>query len=87
MKRLLIVVLFLAGCAKPEYYNFAHPDFGRTQFDQDRDQCARANTTYSSTASTVSTPSGYTESHISPVTNWPMVEQCLAARGWRKVQQ
>jgi len=85
VKRLLIVLMFLAGCAKPAYYNLAQPGSGQAELDRDRDQCARANTAYTS-SSNAPTASGYGETRMSPVTNWAMVEQCLAVRGWRRAQ-
>src|ERR1044071_4851204 len=47
---LLIVFLSVAGCAKPAYRNLAHPSFGQAEYDQDRDQCARVNTSYTPTS-------------------------------------
>jgi hypothetical protein len=86
VKLLLIVLLSIAGCAEPAYRNLAHPNFGDAEFNQDREQCARVNTSYTS-SSNAPTASGYRETRMSPVTNWAMVDQCLALRGWRKVQQ
>jgi len=86
VRLLLIVVLFICGCTEPAYRNLAHPSYGQSEFDQDRDQCARVNTSYTASSS-APTASGYSETRMSPVTNWAMVDQCLALRGWRKVQQ
>ena len=83
------VIALLSGCGTVHYRNFTNPSYGQTEFDRDRYECRRENTAHAAAQAAAdraaTTPSPYIVStstmgiHLNN-----LVEQCMAARGWRQ---
>src|SRR5213083_2963020 len=86
------VIALLSGCGTVHYRNFTNPSYGQTEFDRDRYECRRENTAHAAAMAAAdraaTTPSPYI---VSPSTMAihlnNLVEQCMAARGWRQVKE
>jgi len=85
------VVALLSSCGTVQavhYRNSANPSYGQTEFDRDRYECRRENTAHAAAQAAAdraaTTPSPYSISTMGIHLN-NLVEQCIAARGWRKV--
>src|SRR5262245_13122035 len=85
MRRLLWLTLVLAACATPaRYQNVLNPGFGDREFDRDLRACeGRQQRGDTQTSVSVNGLAFLSE----PAVSTAGVQRCLAARGWRRVEQ
>jgi len=80
---LSFALLVLCACGTPTrstWRNFQQPSHGQLEFDRDSYQCRRENT-HRATRVVGGVLSAEME------TNQEMVDSCMRARGWRKVER
>ena len=72
-------LMLLTGCTT-HYRNSLHPSYGQTDFDRDWYECKRENTHTSAYVNPYYGSAG-------PEVNFRMARDCMAARGWRPVEE
>ena len=85
----LLIFMFLIGCAPTHYRNFRHPDYGQVEFKRDFHECARVNRVhaqYSKYAYGVFSGS-VDNGQVYREVDYGGFRQCLADLGWRPVAE
>jgi hypothetical protein len=80
---LSLAFLVLCACGTPtpaKWRNFQQPSHGQLEFDRDHYQCERENTNRATRV-----VGGVVSAEME--TNLEMVDSCMRARGWRKVER
>ena len=81
----LLIFLFLIGCAPTHYRSFRHPTYGQVEFEKDFYECARQNRAYAAAskyAHGVFSGSADNDQTYREV-DYGKMDRCLASLGWR----